>query len=127
MRPGVTPDRRFVVALGFVWAVVGLVEPHLPAAGAPRQVVGLVHGIAMSVLLFGWCKAHAQRRGIRPPRGAAFLFGLFPPFALPYYAYRGFGFRAGTRLLLGGLLTFVALCIVYVVAFSLSGKAGALN
>jgi hypothetical protein len=75
-----------------VWAIAGLVEPHLPDASQPLNLVALCQSLAMTVLLFGWCKSHAQVRSVKPPAAAPLLTALVAPIGLPYYAFKTYGF-----------------------------------
>jgi hypothetical protein len=111
---------RLLVALGFVWGVSGLVEPHLPDAGRPLNAVGVVQAVLTSILLFAWCKAHARAHAIQPAAGAALLVGVIAPIGVPYYAFRGFGFRGGARLIGLSIVTLVALYAIYFLCFEVS-------
>ena len=120
-----TNDRWFVVAMIALWAVAGLIEPHLPNGGTPFNEVSVVQSFAMAVLLFGWCKAHARTRAIRVPAYAPLLVAIFAPIGLPYYAFRGYGLRKGSLLLAFSLFTFIGLLAAYVFCFYLSTRLGA--
>jgi hypothetical protein len=111
---------RLLVALGVVWGVAGLVEPHLPDAGETLNAVGVVQGVLTSILFFAWCKAHARAHDIEPATGAALLVAVIAPIGVPYYAFRNFGFRGGARLIGLSIVTFFALGAIYVVCFELS-------
>lgn len=114
--------RWFLSALGIVWAISGLVEPHLPEFREPFSAVGMIQGILTALLLFGWCKAHARAHSIEPPTGAALLVGLIAPIGVPYYALRGFGLRAGARLIGLALASLIGLEAVYVACFEVSAQ-----
>ena len=111
---------RFLIALGVVWAAAGLIEPLLPRVGESLNEVGVVQGILTSVLLFGWCSAHARANAIRPALGARLLVGLLAPVGLPYYAFSGFGFRGGMRLIGMSILALVGLAAIYTIGFEIS-------
>ena len=90
MRP-----QRILVMIGVAWGIAGLVEPHLPNAGQPFNAVGAVQMVLSAILLFAWCKAHAQANYIKPPTGAPLLVGVLALVGLPYYALRAYGMRRG--------------------------------
>jgi hypothetical protein len=108
-----------------VWVAAGIIEPHQPDAGQPYNDTAVAHALVMAALLFGWCKSHAAQNSIKPPRGAPLLVALISPIGLPYYAFRGYGWRKGLRIVGLGLLTFLALVILYVVCFEISARFGA--
>jgi len=114
--------RQLLIVLGLVWAITGTIEPHLPNAGEPLNAMGVVQGIATTVLLFAWCRAHARAHAIRPATGAALLVGIFAPIGVPYYAFRGFGLRGGARLIAFAIVGFVALMAVYFLCFTVSAR-----
>ncbi len=111
---------RLVVALGFVWGVTGLVEPHLPDAGETLNAAGAAQGVLTSLLLFAWCKAHARAHAVQLASGAALLVAVIAPLGVPYYAFRGFGFRRGARLIGLSIVTLLLLIAIYFVCFELS-------
>ena len=113
-------SRKFLAALGLVWGVGGLVEPHLPDAGEALNAVGIIQGIVTSVVLFAWCKAHARVHAVRPGAGAALLVGLIAPVGVPYYAFSGFGFRGGVRLIGSSVVASIGVLAIYVVCYELS-------
>ena len=115
MRP-----ERLLVAIGIVWGITGLVEPHLPNAGEPFSPIGMVQSLVTALLLFSWCKAHAEARSIKPPRGAPLLVGLIAPIGVPYYAFRGYGLRAGARLVGLALVALAVFGAIYLACFELS-------
>ena len=114
--------RQLLIVLGLVWAITGIIEPHLPNAGEALNAMGVVQGISTTVLLFAWCKAHARAHAIRPATGAALLVGIFAPIGVPYYAFRGFGLRGGARLIALAIAGFAALMAVYFVCFAIGAQ-----
>lgn len=113
-------DRRLLVAMTVLYALIGCLAPHLPDPDQPSRELGLVHGLTLSILLFAWCKAHARAHSIEMPSGARLLVAALPPVGLPYYAFKGFGARKGARLLGMSLLVFVGLNATLAVCFTLS-------
>ena len=120
-----TTDRWLLVALAVVWALAGLIEPHLPNAGQPFNEVATGQSLLTAILLFGWCKAHARTHAIQPPAGAAVLTAFLAPIGFPYYVFKGFGFRTGLLLVALSVVVVVGLSAVYLVCFQLSMRYGA--
>ena len=116
--------RAFVVGMIALWGVIGLLEPHTPNAGQPFNEIGFVHIIVWAVLLFGWVKAHSRSRQIEPPSGAPLFAALLPPIGVPYYAYRAFGLRQGSKLLGSSLLALAAMFAIYTLMFEMSVRVG---
>ncbi len=108
-----------------VWGVTGLIEPHTPNAGQPFNEIGFFQMIVWAILLFGWVKAHAQTKQIEPPTGAPLFAALLPPLGVPYYAYRGFGLRQGSRIVGLALLALIAMFGIYTLMYELSARVGA--
>jgi len=53
----------------------------------------LMHALIIGVCMYMWCDFHAyENRIVRPP-GAAILCFLLVPIGLPYYLFKGFGFK----------------------------------
>jgi hypothetical protein len=112
--------RSFVIGLGLTWAIAGLIEPQLSNAGETMNAVGFVQTFVTAVLVFCWVKAHARANSIDPPTGASLLAALLPPVGVPYYAFRGFGLRAGARLTGLALLTLFGMFAAYATLYELS-------
>ena len=107
-----------------VWLGAGIVEPHLPHAGQSFNVVGVIQTLVFSFLLFGWCRTHAESHNITMPTGAAAFSALLPPFGVPYYLLRGFGWRKGSLLVLLAAGLLVGFVLLYVVSFVVSARVG---
>lgn len=116
--------RSFVIGLGITWAIAGLIEPQLFDASEPMNAVGLTQTFITAVLVFCWVKAHARANSITPPAGASLLAAILPPVGVPYYAFRGFGFRKGAILTGLALVTLLGLFAVYLALYQLSAMSG---
>src|SRR4051812_32211610 len=116
--------RNFVLTMGGVWALTGLVEPHTPHAGQLMNELGFLQIIVWAILLFGWVNSHARAKGIVPPPGAAILAAILPPVGIPYYAFRAFGAREGSKLTGFALLALLAYFALYSLAWDLSAGYG---
>jgi hypothetical protein len=84
----------------------------------------MVQGLVTGFLLFVWCKVHARAHAIEPPTGAALLVGFVAPIGVPYYALRGYGFRAGLRLIAKALGMLVVCEAIYVACYVASAWVG---
>jgi hypothetical protein len=120
-----TRSRKLVLAMLMLWAATGLVEPHTPHAGQPFNEIAFVQTIVFAVLVFSWVKAHAKLNQIDTPTGAPLLAALIPPIGVPYYAFRGFGFVRGARLVGLALLSLILMFAVYLVLFEVSASVAA--
>ena len=107
-------DKRFVVAIFASYVAAGVALPWSPDDARTLGPVAICHTMVMSFLLFGWCKAHAQARGVQAPYGAPFLMGAATPFGFLYYSFRARGWSSGAWLCLKGVA-------VLIVATLLSG------
>jgi apolipoprotein N-acyltransferase len=115
--------QRLVVAMGGMFAVAGVLEPHVAHPGTTLSPVGTAHTLVMAVLLFAWCKADAAARGIRPPPAAPLLVALIAIVGVPYYFFRVLPTARAALAAIGkALLFFVLLLVVYAACFLLSTK-----
>ena len=117
-------DRAIVVAMAVSWAIAGAVEPHTSNPGQPLSASAVTHAAAMAVLLFAWCRAHASAHNISAPFAAPLAVALVAPIGLPYYAFRGFGFRKGLVLLGWSSLCLLGFLILFGVAAGVSEVLG---
>jgi hypothetical protein len=113
-------DRWLVVAMAMSCVIAGVVEPFVPHAGAPMNAVGVAHTLVLAVLLFAWCKAHANANGIYPPARAPILVAVISFVGLPYYFIRGFGWRRGLKLCLLAIGVLFGLALSYGLSFMIS-------
>ena len=118
-----TSSRKFVVGMLLLWGITGLIEPHTPNAGEPFNEIAVVQMVVWAVLMFGWVKAHAKQNQISPPAGAPLLAALLPPLGVPYYAFRGYGFLRGAKLVGLSLLMMIVMFAVYLALFEVSANA----
>ena len=120
-----TSPRKFVLGMLVLWGVTGLVEPHTPHAGEPFNEIAFVQMIILAILLFGWVKAHAKLNQISPPTGAPIFAALLPPVGVPYYAFRGYGFRDGIKLLGLALIAMILMFGIYLALYEVSARVAA--
>lgn len=112
--------QRLVVAMGGMFAIAGVLEPHVAHAATPLSSVGTAHTLVMAALLFLWCKADAAGRGIRPPTGAPLLVALIAIVGVPYYFFKVLP-TSGALIAIGkAALLFLLLLVVYAACFLLS-------
>ena len=121
-----TRDRWLLVLLVATWPVAGLLEPFAPSYGEQvHNEVSLVHVLALAVLLFAWCKAHASVQGIAPPVGAPLLVALLAPIGLIYYFFRAFPWRSASAGLGKSLLVFLVCGALYAGGLFLGSRLAA--
>jgi apolipoprotein N-acyltransferase len=88
-----TTDRWILVAILASFLLVGLIEVHMPHAGQFYSEAGTAHMFVLAVLLFMWCRADAERRGIKPPTAAPLLVAAVSLIGVPYYFFRTLPWR----------------------------------
>ena len=101
-------DKALVLAFMATWPIAGFLEPWTPSFGQPITEVWLPHALALALIAFAWCRAHAESRGRIPPAYAAPIAGLAWPIGIPLYLFRALPCRAA-------LLAFAKACGVFVV------------
>lgn len=106
-------DDFFVLAFIATWQIAGFLEPFAPSYGQPITEVWLPHVIALGVLLFAWCKAHASARGQAPPTYAAALAGLAWPVGVPLYFFRALPWRSALLSSGKAILVFLFSALLY--------------
>ena len=87
-----------VFAIGFL--VSGVIDALYPAL---EQASFIIHNLFNALLLFSWCGAHTLENDIKPVTGAKLLSGIIGIIGVPYYLFKGFGFKEGSIKLLLGL------------------------
>ena len=120
-----TQANLLVAVFALSWFAAGIIEPQLEAQGrAPSEIV-LPHAVALGVLAFAWCRAHATSRGILPPAYAPLVAGLAWPIGIPMYFFRAFPWRTA---LIGVAKAFGILVVsagLYVAGTVVSGRVAA--
>ena len=84
--------RWLLVAIVGSYLAAGLVEPHLPNYGRVWNEAAVAHTFILMILMFAWCRADAEHRGISPGH-YPFFVALFPPVGVPYYFFRTLPWR----------------------------------
>jgi hypothetical protein len=107
------PPDRFLWALLTVSALIGVAEAFLRSRGTPLEPLAISYMVAVSVLLFGWCRDHARSAQIREPVGSAVLCGLVALIGVPLYFFRAFGFRRGVIGTLRSIGFFLLMAVAY--------------
>ena len=86
------------------------------------NIVNYSYWIMNTLIIFGWCIAHAKKSGNKPQLLMAILCGLIPPIGVSVYFYTNFGFKNGSIKLIQAILFFCLIVIVSVV-FEKIGQA----
>ena len=81
----------WIILVSFVMS--GSVEGAFGVAGQTMNEFALAHMFVLMVLGFSWCNAHADSRGIKAPRAAAFWVALLPIVGVPLYFFRSMQWR----------------------------------
>ncbi len=116
-------QNSLLVAMAATSVVAGLIKPHM---SHPERVVDelwVVETFVMAILLFVWCKAHAESRSIQPPAGAPLLVGLVAVIGVPYYFFRTMPWRSALWACSKALGFLLALMFLSIVAAVVSGLA----
>lgn len=115
---------KILVLLLVSFVVAGIVENLSINGHRPAYELAVVHAIAIAILLFAWCKAHARFNNIAEPGLSAILTGLIAPIGVPLYFYRGFGFKQGSIKTLKAIGFFLAAMLVYEIGAFVSDQIG---
>ncbi|QFT55386.1 hypothetical protein [Microbulbifer sp. THAF38] len=114
-------SRKIIFGLLLTFIAFGVLEAFFPGES---NGLGLFHGLVILSFLFWWIGVHASENGIIAPKGSKILTLLVPPLGLPYYFYKGYGFKKGSILVAVALLLFVLALGMYILGF---GAANQLN
>jgi len=79
-------SKLLIIVFVASFALSGLIESVLSAEVA--ESVFLIHGIALAVICFAWCKADTAERNIPAPVGSALLCGVLPVVGVPAHLLR---------------------------------------
>jgi len=101
-------SRRIAFLTWFSFLVFGFFEAVF---SAHATALSLIHGLILILSAVFWCSYHAEQNDINIPKGAIVLCIIIPILGLPYYLFRGFGFKRGG-------LKFLLLCLFTTVSFA---------
>jgi len=87
-----TYSHRIAYLTWFSFLVFGIFEGVFPAHATASS---LIHGLILIVSAVLWCSYHAEENDLNLPKGAIVFCIFLPIFGLPYYLFRGFGFKSG--------------------------------
>lgn len=92
------PRHRLLLALLTAsFFVVGLIEPHTAQPGDMHSPLSVIHIVAITALIYMWCKADSLARNAVPRKGAALFAAVFPPLGVPLYLFRSRPWKKGLR------------------------------
>ena len=94
--------------------VVAVFEVLREVPGINLKIVNYSYWIMNTLVIFGWCIAHAKKFENKPHLLMAALCGLIPPIGVPVYFYTNFGFKNGSIKLILAILFFCLIVIISV-------------
>ena len=112
-------SRKIIIGLLLTFIASGSLDAFFPKDSAE---LGLLHGFIILGLIFWWLDLHAMENGVAIPKGSKILTLFFPPLGLPYYFYKGYGFKRGAYLILIALLLSVVAVCMYVLGFGATNQ-----
>jgi len=101
-------SRKVLYLIWFSFFAFGVFEGILPVHA---NASSLIHGFILMVSAVFWCSYHAEENGLIPSRVAIVFCVLIPIVGVPYYLFKGFGFKSGGLKVLW-LLLFVLICVM---------------
>jgi hypothetical protein len=113
--------RLSLIGIGLLFAATRALIPH-PNDVRDERGLSFILSFPCSILLFVWCKAHAEARGITPPAASAPLVALLPPVGVPYYFYRTMSLPSATLATAKSICYFIGVFAVSVGAACLSAR-----
>lgn len=116
-----TKSRKIILGLLLTFIAGGVLEALF---SKESNALGLFHGFVILGFLFWWVGEHARENFIAVPKGSKILTLLLPPLGLPYYFYKGYGFKKGSILVCCALLLLVLAVGMYILGY---GAANQLN
>ena len=113
-----TNSRRITYLVFFSFFAFGVFEGLLPAY---VNASSLFHGLILLVSAALWCGYHAEENGVNLPKGTIIFCIILPIFGLPYYLFRGFGFKIGGLKVLWLFLFLLVCVVIYLIPVELIG------
>jgi hypothetical protein len=113
MATSMARDKALVLAFMATWPIAGFLEPWTPSFGQPITEVWLPHALALAIITFAWCRAHAKAMGRVPPAYAAPIAAVAWPIGVPLYLLRLLPWRAALLALSKALGVFVVCALLY--------------
>ena len=92
-------SNNYLIAMAVIAFIVGLGEILLGNIN-----LKFIVGVANTILVFGWCKAHAIENNKTSFGGYRIFAALFPIIGVPVYLFKFFGFKHGVIKLLKAVL-----------------------
>ena len=94
--------------------ISGSIEAYYPQAS---EMSYFIHTFTIAIMLFWWVGEHSNENHIFAPKGSKLLSGFIAPIGLPYYFFKGFGFKSGLVKLILCILILVLCVFIYSIPF----------
>jgi hypothetical protein len=98
---------KVVLAILVSFIISSLVDSYFIYTQNTADISFIPHTFILSVLLFIWCKYHAQENNIQDIGYKPLLCAVLGFIGLPYYAFKCYGLKGGAILLGKGFIVFI--------------------
>ena len=111
---------KTVIAMGISFLFSGLADQFYLFHFGQSDITFVPHSLFLAMCLFIWCKQHGREHGNIELKFYPLGCGLFGLIGVPLYAFKFYGLKNGTLLLLKALAAFAATIILVVLITELT-------
>lgn len=113
----VRKSNKYLLWLLASFAIAGCVESFYPEYSSDRTAISAIHSFIIAALIFAWCGAHAFETKTKPIGGYRFFSAILPPFGVPTYFIKFFGFKEGLKKTIKAVGFVLLMFIMYAIPY----------
>ena len=110
-------SKQILLWLFSSFVLAGVIESYFPEGSENARGISVAHTFVISILVFAWCKAHAQENDVTLRGGYRLFAAVIPPIGVPSYFFKYYGFKAGVLKVLKSIGVLVILASGYLVPY----------
>ncbi|MGC9462372.1 hypothetical protein [Vibrio genomosp. F10] len=106
-------SHKIALALVISFIISGIADSYFLHSQNIEAVSFLPHTLVLAVLLFSWCRNHAQENNIQNVGYKPLFCAVIGPVGVTYYAFKCYGFKSGILLITKCLLSLMLAVVLY--------------
>lgn len=100
-----------------VSCAAGFLDAWMAVAPNKPSPFALIYAFLLAVLIYKWCRAYAEERGVEPPFGASVFAAFLAPIGIPLYFFRLLPALKASWASLKAVSFFIVTLCIYSLAF----------
>jgi len=108
------PSHKIVLAIIISFIISAVADSYFLYVKNIDQISFFPHTLVVSILLFLWCKQHAQENNIKSIGHKPLFCALIGFIGVPYYAFKCYGLKVGSILITKGFISLMLVIIIFV-------------